>query len=588
MKREWERLTLVMIVALYLGLGITSSLVVPIFEAPDEPSHFEYVRFIAQRRALPTEAQPGQPEHIQTAGHPPLYYVLGALLIGAIDTSDYTGWSKNPYFSYGPDTLGANVFVHSSAEDFPFRRTVLAVHLLRLMSLAFGAGTIIATYALAREFFPNSSWIAFGASALVAFLPQFIFISASVNSDSLVNFLAAVGMVQVARAARGELLRPRDFFLFGVTLGLANLAKASALVLLPLAAVAILGGPETRGWTLGLRSGGMVAAGFVGVAGWWYVRNQMLFGDPLALHWWDVAYASSGRQSPISVQEVVDFADAAWNSFWANFGWGNIFVNELVDRVLLMVTALAGFGWALRFSRREALPRGFWVLPLQILAVGTLFVWYWISFPEGGSQGRYMFTALPALAILFVYGLGAYLPRTRQWLVAPFCAGGFLIFATSIPLTVLTPAYQPFVPPVPLSERDVPTDATHFALAFNGAIGVYAFSTPAAFRPGASINVDLYWKALTTVASDNNVGLSLVASDGTVLWSRARRPGRGRSPTDLWKAGDIIPDTFVVRVPPDALTGRAVLRVTVAERDGEAWRTPQGETEPVLATVMIE
>lgn len=579
---------LTLVLVMYLLLGITFSLVVPIFEAPDEPSHFEYVRFIAQRRALPTEAQPGHPEHIQTAGHPPLYYFFGALLISPIDTTDYTGWSKNPYFSYGPDTLGANVFQHTRAEDFPFQQTSLAVHVLRLMSLAFGAGTILATYLLAREFFPDASWVALGASALVAVLPQFIFISASVNSDTLVNFLAAIGMIQVARAARGEIVRPREFFLFGVTLGLANLAKASALVLLPMAAVAILGGLGTRDWRLGLRAGGIVAVGFVFVAGWWYVRNQMLFGDPLALHWWDVAYAASARQSPISPQDVLDFADAAWQSFWASFGWGNILVGELVYRILLIVTGLAGFGWLLRLIRRESLPRGFWVLPLQILAVGILFVWYWISFPEGGSQGRYLFTALPSLAILFVCGLAAYLPKTWQWSVAPLCAGGLLILATSIPLIVLGPAYEPFVPPAPLTESQVPLDATRLSLAFNNGVSVYAFSMPVTFRRGASTNINVYWKALEKVTSDNDVGLSFVASDGTVVWSRARRPGRGRSPTDLWKAGEIIPDTFVVRMPLDAPTGRAVLRVSVVERDGEAWQTFQGETEPVLVTLDIQ
>ena len=73
---------------------------------------------------------------------------------------------------------------HSQREDFPWRGTTLAIHLARLVSLAFGALTVWATWGLAREVYPDSPLIALGAAALVAFTPQFVFISSVTSNDS--------------------------------------------------------------------------------------------------------------------------------------------------------------------------------------------------------------------------------------------------------------------------------------------------------------------------------------------------------------------------------------------------------------------
>jgi 4-amino-4-deoxy-L-arabinose transferase-like glycosyltransferase len=271
---------LCIIVALYLVLAFVYATVTPIFETPDEPAHFEYARFVALNRSLPVEARPGYPDHIQTGGHPPLYYFLGALVIGGIDLSSYEGLERNPYFAYGPLSLGANLFRHTDAEAFPYTGTPLAVHLLRGMSILMGAGTLVLTYKLAGELFPSDRLVAVGAAAFVAFLPQFIFISASVNSDNLVNVLSAAALVQIVRAAQGKFHRKRDAILLGVTLGLAVLAKVSALVLLPIAMFAIVA-PNRRPWRNAILPVVLMLAPFLLVVGWWFARNTI----SLAIRW---------------------------------------------------------------------------------------------------------------------------------------------------------------------------------------------------------------------------------------------------------------------------------------------------------------
>lgn len=587
MSEPRTRVVLGVIVFAYCILALVYANVVPLFEAPDEVAHWEYIRFVALHHALPTEARPNFPEHIQTAGHPPLYYLLGAVIASVTDYSRYKPPQKNPYFSYGSDSLGANVFQHSAAESFPYRGLALTIQLLRGMSILFGALTIFATYCLARTLLPYHRELALGAAAVVAFIPQFIFISASINSDNLVNCLSAVALVHIVRVARNEIKFPRDTMLLGATLGLAVLSKTSALVLVPLALGAIFS-PAPRAWREGLRAASLFGLTFFVVAGWWFIRNVLWFGDPLGLNWWNIAYASARRVAPLTGNEFADFLVSMWISFWGTFGWGNLTLNNWLYILIGLACGVAMMGWLVPRARNETAPRGMWVLVADVGAVILLAIWYFYSYPVGGSQGRYLFTALPSIAIFLVYGWSAYLPRTCAWLMPSIAATSLFSLSAVIPFTLLLPAYQPFHPPAPIAREQVPREAKRSKIAFNNSIRVFAFSTDEKFSRGAHARVKIYWEAVKRIASDNNVSLSLIASDGSILWTRARRPGRGHSPTNLWRAKKIIPDLFVVRVPANAPRGIAELRVSVSERAGDVWKTARGETQPVLTQVTIE
>ena len=130
------------------------------------------------------------------------------------------------------------MYIHTEREAFPWRDTALAVHLIRLFSVLLGAGTILCTYTIALWLFPGQPAIAAAAMAINAFLPMFIFISASVNNDNLVIFLSSLVLLLLVRVIR----RGASAWLLlglGGLIGLACLAKLSALGLLPLACLAL-------------------------------------------------------------------------------------------------------------------------------------------------------------------------------------------------------------------------------------------------------------------------------------------------------------------------------------------------------------
>ena len=92
-----------------------------------------------------------------------------------------------------------NVLLHTGQESFPYRDGALAWHLLRLLSVAMGAGTVWATYALGLLVFPGRPQLAVAAAAFNAFLPEFLFISGAVSNDNLVTMLSGLTLLQMAR-----------------------------------------------------------------------------------------------------------------------------------------------------------------------------------------------------------------------------------------------------------------------------------------------------------------------------------------------------------------------------------------------------
>ena len=50
-----NRLVTVLLIALFVGIGLAYSLVVPPFETPDEPFHYAFARHIAQGNGLPVQ-----------------------------------------------------------------------------------------------------------------------------------------------------------------------------------------------------------------------------------------------------------------------------------------------------------------------------------------------------------------------------------------------------------------------------------------------------------------------------------------------------------------------------------------------------
>ncbi len=401
-----------------MGLGIWYSLVVPPFETPDEIYHYAFVRHVAQGNGLPVQHADGEDPWEQEGSQAPLYYLLVGWLTSGINQNDFEQINTiNPRANIGDPLFpgNKNLMLYSAASH-PLRGANLALHIGRWFSLLLGVVTLWCTYRTAQLAFAHSRWLPLLTLLVVALIPQFIFISASLSNDSIIMATSALVVYWLARllaqpvngslrhepTAVGQTFVGWDWVILGVLLGLAALSKLQGLGLFILSGLVVLMLAWTqRDWRLPLRRLLPVAIPALLIAGWWYGRNIMLYGD-----WSGLGHllAKNGQRgdslTPAGLWQ--EFRGLRY-SFWGLFGWFSILLPVWIYTVLdgLTLAALAGLGW--RVIRRAPIntllnqPQARVRLLVLVWALlSLLLLFYWIS-QAAGSQGRLLFPAIGAI-----------------------------------------------------------------------------------------------------------------------------------------------------------------------------------------------
>jgi 4-amino-4-deoxy-L-arabinose transferase-like glycosyltransferase len=577
----------------FLGLGVLYSRVVPIFEKPDEYMHYFYIQHLLDERSLPIIGQGSEQLWEQEGTQPPLYYILAALVICPIDTSDARQllW-LNPQRNLGNpgDPGNKNVIVHPAGDGSPLQGAALAVHVARWLSLILGTGTVVVTYAIVRRILPQRPLLAVGAAAIAAFIPQVLFISSSVSNDSLITFLAALALWQlvtlIGRPARREL---GSYVGLGCTLGLVALAKLGGLVLIPFCGLVLAWLAWRRRSWWPLIPGGLVAGGLVLViAGWWYLRNLQLYDDLTGLS--AMASAMGGREPfQLTWTAIRDEFFGLRASFWGLFGWFSILMPQWIYTILDTATILALVGLMRWFIRSPRAPRQ---------AVGWMLVWVgtmglslarW-TLMTIASQGRLLFPALPAISLALAIGWSELVPRrwAQRGEVIPLgMAAGLLVLAVLVPGSILAPIYQS--PPL-LQADQVPDDVHRLDVIFGGSIRLHGcrieepLPSPTTgvpvVAPGDTLAVTCYWEALAPIKKDLFTYHHLLGRGLEPIGKEQGYPASGRWPTTLWLPGQVVAATEWIRIG-DGVAEPALGRLAVGVYDQETGEplvalTPQG------------
>jgi len=555
------------LVAVFVVLGTVYNVCTPLFEAPDERFHYPFVRHLAEGGGLPVQdpANPG-PWH-QEGGQPPLYYVLAALVTHWVPSDDFPQIAQpNPHADVGVIRPGGspNIVVHTPREGWPYSGAVLAVHLARELSVFLGALTVLFTYLLGREVLPDRPLVALGAAALVGFNPMLLFITAAVSNDSLAAAVCTVALWLLVRRLWQE-PEPRRWAAVGVVLGVAGLTKVSALGLWPLAVVVLAWVSwRRRGWRDFLRCGVVMLAVAGAIAGWWYYRNWRLYHDPLG---WVNFLALMGRRSgSLTPQVLLSELPGLIRSYWGVFGWFSVGAPDWYY-ALFGAIAAAGLGGLIVGAGRMGL-HGQWVNRDRLPALATVAVWVtavgvglvrWSSLIPS-FQGRLLFPAAAAMALLLALGLGSWLTgRSRE---APVLVVGAVMAAVAVwvPFGIIRPAYAP---PRLLTEAELAAipERLEFEVGEGMELLGYRLDTREV-RPGDDLAVTLYWRARAPMEHNYSVFVHLLGENELIVGQRDSYPARGLFPTTLWKPGDAIADTYVVPVSPTAFSPtRAQLEV---------------------------
>lgn len=575
----------------YVLLGILYSVTTPLFEAPDEQWHYAFVQNLATGRGLPVQTLPLQHLARQEGSQPPLYYALAAALTFRVDSSDYPAIVReNPHYGYDVPGIvndNKNLFVHTTAEQLPWHNAALAMHLARLLALALGAAAVYFTYRLTLELVPHNParWVvALAAAALVAFNPQFLFVSSAVSNDSAITAASALALFLLVRAfSRPPSLA--DAVLVGLAAGLCALAKVSgaAMLALALGVLAYVNRHDLRRMVTQLLA---AALAFALVAGWWYLRNLLLYGEVTGTA--RMIEIFGGRTAPLTWEGWRAQFYEVLETFWVGLGWGNIRAPEWLYWALGLA-ALAGLLGLLvglmrrRSAWRETLREHAAVLvPLAwcLLIFGALVRWMVVT---QAPHGRLLFPALPAFGALVALGWMLLLPgRAGGWVLRAAPAPLFAL-ALAAPFVWLVPAYA--LPP-PLTAAQAQNIPSPVDIRYGDSLLLLGSRvTPHPADPDA-LQVELYWRVLAPMTRDYSLNLSALDAQFRAVSTRNTFPGHGTLPTSLMQAGQTFADAYWLPVPPNLRAGS--IQVTVFDRATQqelpAYDPAGNEITPIVNT----
>jgi hypothetical protein len=384
--RAVKRTLLVML--LFVMLGASFALLLPVGEAPDEPAHFEYIRHVARERHLPPV---GRFEGLSYEGHqPPLDYLLSAVVLRALGGDDAVTFGVDPTFD--ARQAGSRFF---TVESSP--RAARTYRLLRLFHLFWGVSTLLIALLLVRRFAGDEP-----APAAVAYLfaPQFLFISAVLSNDGALIAFSSATLLVLLRFIERPTARLAAAAALLATLAL--FSKGSALFLLAPILFATALAMRRGVWRPALL---LVASTAAGIAAWGWMNIAR--GGSFMPH---VPSTGEAGGSILSLAARPGWIVTIFRSFWAKFGAMNTALPLPFYAWFAFLTLLAAAGVVIAWKRREM--REATSLLITACAGNLLLVLAFMLRVDWQPQGRYL---LPSLAPLAAFGALAVGRLPERW-----------------------------------------------------------------------------------------------------------------------------------------------------------------------------
>jgi hypothetical protein len=401
--------------------GLVYLALTPPWQAPDEPQHFQYVRFLLDERRLPTArdegvdtplteevrqsmiqfdfwtwrdhaAVPSTLEYRIAWSHPPLYYSLAAVALAPFPSLDVTA----------------------------------QLYIVRLFSLTLTALAVWIAYQAMRSLFPDSPALAAAVPLFIALLPMHAFLGSSVNNDALAELTATAVIWLLIETLRRGLTWQRGAWLV-VALAAAMFAKRTTLFLAPLAAVTlfIVLPPRGRRWlAIACALAIPVSLAILRQRPDSYIGSLLKTGGSVSL------FSTLPGLSDLALWGALLFT-----TFWGNFGWATVQLDAAWYGLLLIVTLASGAGWvklAWRWRRHvpALAPWQRWACAMCALAVLLISAQTVGLILVGGihQQARYLFPAMVPLALFLVLGWGTWIPGPWQGRAVGLGAALLVIF----------------------------------------------------------------------------------------------------------------------------------------------------------------
>ncbi len=167
---------------------------VPLFEAPDELSHYRYAEFIAEYGELPDSEDV---KNLWEGFQPPLYYTLLAGLIRAGFVQTGIVPVKNKRYEPWGSNRELNLFDHRAIREKSSAASIRGVYLFRMLNVLFGTLLTLACFKLMQEI--RAERVGDLLIVVWCFVPATLFSAATITNDILAALLSVCGLLYYQR-----------------------------------------------------------------------------------------------------------------------------------------------------------------------------------------------------------------------------------------------------------------------------------------------------------------------------------------------------------------------------------------------------
>ena len=406
MRIPTERIFFILILVVYWLVGTLFATQTPDWQAPDEPAHYNNIAQVAENGCCPVIEvgdwqQDYQSELTSARFHPDL--------LDNLDTIQYEDHQPPLYYLL---------------MSIPYRLFDGNLQVLRWVSMVLGTISLVFTYLVGKQVFPERPQIALGAMAFVAFIPQHMHTLTTLNNDTLAEGLIAVTLYVTIRYLKGDDV---PVWGLGLLVGIGLITKTTTYFLGGIVPLAILlkwySQDKDRETSTLIKQWAIFLLPAVIIGGLWFVRNFGVYGFPdfLGLGAHDVVVADQPRTAEriaeVSFGEyLAQGIQITFNSFWGQFGWMAVPLTDVLGgwiyRGFLVLIGVSLSGLVLAVFRRskstspetKTVNRNIWiVLGLTLVLAVLAFIYYNTEFLQ--FQGRYLYPGLIPFALMMVWGL---------------------------------------------------------------------------------------------------------------------------------------------------------------------------------------
>ncbi len=369
------------------------------FGAPDEYMHYgKNVQFIIENQRLPVSGK-DDVDSLSTCrnnqyGRIPCLY----------------SYQINPALNYVTSATTATI-AHMLGQSYLVGA--------RVASLLWGLIFINMTYLTARLFLSRKRSLVI--MAIVGFIPQVVFISSYVNQD--IHSLAIASLLVYFSLQYLNRQQVSARIPFYTSFGLLFAAKYNYFIIAIVPALLLLNKLVRLGRRTVIVDVGFMFLSSLLLSGFWYIRNLILYSDPLGQRFVvnEMAkYHPLGTTTPFfEIGSYIqlfhyNFFNALFVSFFANFGYLYIQLSNeyyTIIKAVLITVFLALLYYGNNKSRKLLLA----TLAFTGLAIAQV-VYNSFSY-DYQPQGRYLFVILPVMVVAVSYALGQ-IARTKLQVVS--------------------------------------------------------------------------------------------------------------------------------------------------------------------------